>query len=103
MPDFSIPAAISLLFVIGAIAGVCGAVVSSWTLRSRLYSLEYDVATLQDNLTREVKKRAGAEGGKTKKIEEDLLTNIAKEPTRRPFDAWWMPYAERAGRANPDQ
>lgn len=95
MLEFSPFLAIPLLFLIGGAAGACGHIVASWALRQKLYSLEYDVATLQDQLIREIKKRAGAETGKAKKIDQELLEQLKNEqPKQQPM--WWEQYVGKA-------
>jgi hypothetical protein len=89
--------AIPLLFAIGATAGVGGAIAASWALRRKLYSLDYEVATLQDQLLREIKRRAGSETGKTKKTDQELLERMQNtEPARQPM--WWEQYVGKGSR-----
>jgi hypothetical protein len=95
MPDFSPLLAPVVLFLIGAAAGVCGHLAASWTLRAKLYSIEYEVTTLQDQLMREIKRRAGSETGKAKKADAELLAQMQNsEPARQPM--WWEQYVGKA-------
>lgn len=103
MLDYSLPIAFALLFAIPATASVCAFLAISWGLRRRVYNLECDIADLQDRLLSEIKKRAGRETGKSKKEDDDLLASLVAKPQQPKFDAWWLPYADRAGRGHTDQ
>lgn len=85
-----------VLVIVGCVAvGVTGAVIKTWSLHSRVYSLEDRVGILEGTLTREVKTRAAQERWKRPdKAEADLsaLSAMAKSsappsPTRK--YNWW--------------
>lgn len=77
---------------IGIAGGVCGALLRTWSLHSRVYSLEDRVAVIEGNLTREVKTRAAMERHKSKgpDIEElKLLGQAAQGAAPAKRYNWW--------------
>jgi len=79
-----------LLLITAAVAvGVVSAVVRTWSLHSRTYSLEDRVAVLEGTMTREVKSRA-AQARWTKPDKDEALMEqllAAKTPAAR--QNWW--------------
>jgi|RhiMethySRZTD1v2_1073278.scaffolds.fasta_scaffold158341_3 hypothetical protein len=96
--DYSI-LALFVLGSLGVIAGYASGYVANWGLRRRLYSLELDIATLENKLLSEVKRRAGTESVKARKADQDLLEAALTAKTVRPEapQPWWMKFAQ-----NPD-
>lgn len=91
MPDLSTFPAVLLVVVLGAVAGLCAAELAIWALKRRTLGLEYAVADLENQVLREIKKRAGEESRKSKKTEDDLLSRIAEQP--KPDNVpWWQKY-----------
>jgi len=93
--DYSI-LALLVLSCAAVIAGYASGYVANWGLRRRLYSLEFDIATLENKLLSEVKRRAGTESGKARKADQDLLeAAIAHKgaPQAAP-QPWWLKYAQ---------
>lgn len=86
--------AIILLIACVIGGGVCGAVLRSWSLDRRLYSLEVAVGELQGLVTREVKIRAAQTRTPSAKIEREaaelLKANAGVQPAL-PMGAveWW--------------
>jgi hypothetical protein len=76
--------------------GVCAAVINTWSLRSRLFSLEDQVAVMQGTLQREVKTRAGQERWKKPSLEEQmLLAGQTITPPQKKFNWWENPALKR--------
>lgn len=78
-------------FTLG-IVGMAWAAVGSMGLKRRVLSLEFDVADMQERLLREIKSRAGREGVKAKKDDEEfaaalLAKNNKPQAKNQP---WWM-------------
>lgn len=73
--------------------GVIGALVRTWSIHARLYSLEDRVNVVEGIVTREVKTRAATERWKKPSKDEELLLNAMNAPVRdnRP---WWVKAAE---------
>ena len=85
-----------ILLIVACIAvGVTSAVVRTWTLHSRTYSLEDRVAVIEGNLTREVKTRAAQERWKKPDKDLELLQQAQLTPQRKMN--WW----ERPGATMP--
>jgi len=91
-----------ILLVSGCIAaGVCAAVVHTWSLRASLYDLQSRLEVVEGNLLREVKARAGQE--RWKKPDRDLalvqeLTQAQVQPAHR--YNWWEDPKLKRGAAN---
>jgi len=82
-------------------AGVCAAVVHTWSLRATLYDVQSRLEVVEGNLLREVKARAGAE--RWRKPDKDLLlaqelTQAHTKPT--PRYNWWEDPKLKRGAAN---
>jgi hypothetical protein len=77
-------------------AGYAAGYVANWALRRRLYSLELDLASLENKLLIEVKRRAGEASGKSRKADQDLLeAALTRTPVRpEPPQPWWMKFAQ---------
>lgn len=76
------------VLILGSVAvGVAGAVARTWSLHSRLYSLEDRVAVVEGNLNREVKARAGRERWQSPKKDDALLAALSAKP--EPVKPWW--------------
>lgn len=71
--------------------GYLAATVASRALKARLFSLECDVADLQDKILVEIKKRAGQESGKSRKGDAELLAKLQTSPPK-PVAPWWFPF-----------
>lgn len=81
--------AVTLLIVACIAAGVTGAVINTWALRSRLYSVEDQVAVMQGTLQREVKTRAGQERWKKPDKDAELLKQMATTTAPARMLNWW--------------
>lgn len=71
-------------------AAVAGALARTWTLHSRLYSLEDRCAVLEGTVNREVKIRAAAERWKAPaKDEANILEKLQTAVAEKPNGPWW--------------
>lgn len=71
-------------------AGVTGALIRSWSILSRLYSLEDRVGIIEGTVTREVKVRAAAERWKKpSKDEAAIVAALEAPPEPKIQKAWW--------------
>jgi len=78
-----------LLLVVCCIAvGVVAAVVNTWNLRARLFSLETQVDVLSGQLSREIKARAGQERWKKPDRDAELMSHLLQQPPVRKKN-WW--------------
>lgn len=80
--------ALLLLVVCCIAAGVVAAVVHTWGLRARLYSLENHVEIIAGRLTSEVKARAGQERWKKPDKDAELMASLVQAPPARKKN-WW--------------
>jgi ABC-type lipoprotein release transport system permease subunit len=80
-----------ILLIVACIAvGVTSAVVRTWALHSRTYSLEDRIAVLEGTLTREVKTRAATERWRPKKDDaSELLALQQLKPVVSRQANWW--------------
>lgn len=79
-----------LLIVTGCVAvGVTAAVVRTWNLHARLYSLEDRINTLEGIQTREVKIRAAQERWSRQPKEDALFAQIATATAEPKKGPWW--------------
>ena len=79
-----------LLIVAAVAAGVAGAVARTWSIHSRLYSLEDRVAIVEGVTQREVKVRAATERWKRPtKDEERIEAALATLPPPQAPKNWW--------------
>lgn len=77
-----------LLLIAAVIAvGVVAAVVTTWGLRARLYSLEERMELVEGGLLRETKARAGAERWKKPDKDAAILAELQTAPAKR--RNWW--------------
>jgi hypothetical protein len=83
-------AAFFLLLAASVSVGVVSAVVTTWSLRARLFSLEDRTTILEGVTQREVKIRAAAErwGGKRSKDEEKVIEALQQPQQAQPYQ-WW--------------
>ena len=86
--------AIILLIACVIGGGVCGAVLRSWSIDRRLYSLEVAVAELQGLVTREVKIRAAQTRTPNAKIEREAAELLkanggGQQPLPVGAVEWW--------------
>lgn len=89
------PLVATLLVSLGGFtAGFIGAAVAQLGLRRIVRSLEYDVADLETRVVREVKLRAGKEGVKAQKAEQELFEQIQQQQPKSQ-DPWWMQYVSK--------
>ena len=80
----------SLLLIGSAIAaGVVAAVVRTWALHRRVYSLEDRLAVVEGVLTREVKTRAGQERWKKPDPQAALLSTLTTATPAGRKPNWW--------------
>lgn len=90
-----------LLVIVGAVAaGVVAAVVTTWSLRARLYSLEDRTAIVEGILQREVKVRAAAERWKRPSPTEEaaaLLKQSDAPQQQRKMNWWENPALKKGG------
>jgi len=71
-------------------AGVCAAVIHTWSLRALAFSLETRLAVVEGTLTREVKARAGQERWKRPDKTEELAAALVSRPAVPERKAnWW--------------
>jgi hypothetical protein len=89
--DFSALPLVVLAIASGGLAGLASHQLASSLLKHRLYSLECDVADVQERLLTEVKRRGGAESAKSRKIDQELL-QAAQTTTTAPPQPWWSPF-----------
>ena len=68
-----------------------GQMLATRFVEKRLYSLECDVADLQNKVLSEIKKRAANLAVKAK-AEDQLFEQLAQNPPK-PAEPWWMKYA----------
>jgi len=77
------------LLAVGCIAAaVVAAVIHTWSLRARLYSLEQQVEIIGGRLTSEVRARAGQERWKKPDKDAELLQGLLHQPPARKKN-WW--------------
>ena len=84
--------ALILLVTCCMAAGIVGAVVHTWSLRARTYSLEDRLAIVEGTLQREVKTRAGQERWRKPTKEEEAIALALATPPPPPAPAyknWW--------------
>lgn len=80
----------TVLLIVGCVAaGVTGALVTSWSLRSKLFSLEDRLSIVEGTVTREVKTRAGQERWKKADKDEALLTALKSGGVTGRTLNWW--------------
>lgn len=84
------------LQLLSGLLGIVGGVFAfgvTLGLRARVRSLEFDVASLEDRLLREIKTRASHAGVKSKKENDELAELIVKEAQQpaKPKN-WWDQY-----------
>jgi len=81
----------SVLLVVGAVAvGVVSAVVKTWALHSRTYSLEDRLSVLEGIQSREVKIRAAETRWKKPSADEALIAAALANPApSKPKSPWW--------------
>lgn len=79
-----------LLLIVSAIAvGVVSALIKTWSLHARTYSLEDRISVIEGTVTREVKIRAAADRWKKPDKDEALAASLlASGPKTRPMN-WW--------------
>lgn len=80
------------MVVVGCFAfGVAGALARTWSLHSRLYSLEDRVGVIEGTLTREVKIRAAQIRHANKPTDETLFKELAAAAPANPVRKknWW--------------
>lgn len=85
---------VTWLLIAGVISGgVAGALLRTWALHSRTYSLETRVAMLEGITTREVKARAANERWRKPSRDEDLaaLAALAPKIPERKLNYWENP------------
>lgn len=89
-----------VLVCTGVIAGgVCGALIRTWSILTRLVSLETALAEVQGVQTREVKIRASGERGKRPEKEKQEILELvgnAKAASGNRVPNWW----EKSGAGN---
>ena len=77
-----------LLLIASCVAvGVVSAVVTTWSLKARLYSLEERLELVEGGLIRETKARAGAERWKKPDKDLELVKSLQAAPTVK--RNWW--------------
>jgi len=81
-----------VLFLIGLVAGGCGAMLESWTLVRGLRDVEWRLSDLEERLVRETRQRAGLIG-REKKMEQLKLEEWARDQAPVPkapiFSDWY--------------
>jgi hypothetical protein len=90
---------VALILLIGGClaAGVTAAMISTWSLRARLYTVESELAVVSAKLMTEIKARAGQERWKKPDRELELLKMMQSAPAApaRKLN-WWEDAAARA-------
>lgn len=81
--------AVLLLLVSAAAVGIVSAVARTWSLHSRLYSLEDRVSVLEGVTQREVKIRAAEGRWKKPSIEEEAIKAALANPGQPQPVKWW--------------
>jgi len=83
-------------------AGVCAAVVHTWSLRALAFDLSTRLAMVEGSLQREVKARAGQERWKKPAKDEALAAELlaSKVTAQRPRN-WWEPEGVKPGAYTP--
>ena len=76
---------------LGAVSGLVAGYVGTLGLAARCRSLEFDVASLEERLLREIKSRASALGVKAKKDDSDLIELLQKTPPKKP-EPWYTQF-----------
>ena len=69
--------AILINVLVSLLAGVIGGVLVGFTLRTRVWRVEHEIAHFQGQLTREVKSRAATERWAGEKISASVLKDMA--------------------------
>lgn len=89
--------ALSLVSTCVGVVGVAWAVVGQWGLKRRVLSLEFDMADMQERLLREIKSRAGREGVKAKKDEEEFAARLLQNSNipKAKNGPWWMEHVHQ--------
>lgn len=93
-----------LLLIVGAVAvGVVSAIVTTWSLRARVFSLEDRLAIVEGVLQREVKVRAATERWKRKSPAEEAAELLVNQPNAAPTRKhnWWDNPALKKGAYTP--
>jgi len=83
--------AVTLLIVSGIAVGVVSAVIRTWSLHARLYSLEDRISVVEGVTTREVKIRA-AQARHAKPSKDEELAQSLLSPQTQPVTKklnWW--------------
>ena len=90
--------ALVLILASACAIGVTSAVVRTWSLHSRIYSLEDRVAILEGTMQREVKSRAATERWRKPDKDEALAKELMGASTagKRPLN-WWENPAVKKG------
>lgn len=82
---------VALTVGIGFSSGWLAGHLGTLRLRALVTSLQFDVATLEERLLREIKTRAGNLGVKARKTDEELLEQLKLTPAaQKPDEPWWM-------------
>jgi len=78
----------ALLFAIALVlgGGVCGGLLSAWSVHRRVRSLELRQADLEAALLRIVKQKAAAARWEKPKVEDEILELMKKQKTPGTFD-----------------
>lgn len=81
--------AILLVIVASVAVGVVSAVITTWSMRARLFSLQDTVGRMEGALLRETKARAAAERWKRPSADEELLKLAQTQPApNRRYNFW---------------
>lgn len=89
--------ALLLVFTAAIAVGVVSAVVRTWALHRRLYSVEDELSTVQGILTREVKIRAATSRQRSTPAEDAIAAAIANPPQPHKHVPWWNNPALKKG------
>jgi len=81
--------ALFLIFTGCLAAGVVAAVVSTWSLRARLYSVENELTIVSARLLSEVRARAGQERWKKPDKDAELVQSLMANPQPVKKKNWW--------------
>lgn len=78
-----------LAFLCGGLGGSIVHLIANWTLRQKATQLEFQVATLEERLMIEQKKRASAAAKSARDIQLDILEAAKIAQPAGPPRQWW--------------
>jgi len=89
---------VTILLIVSCIAvGVTAAIVTTWSLRARIYSLEDRTNIVEGVTSREVKIRAATERFRKPSKDEEAIAAALSNPAPAASVAWWNNPALKKG------